>query len=71
VVSLASQIGEAVESELYSLKLKKGQKEISEWKHKIAQHIVKNNDGGKLRGKGLNMRLMKLVDDVKLIGELV
>ena len=68
MVGLATQIGEAVESELYSLKLKKGQKEIVAWKHRLAQAIVKSSECGvgKLKGKGLNMRLMKLVDDVKL-----
>ena len=38
------------------------------WKHRLAQAIVKSSESGvgKIKGKGLNMRLMKLVDDVKL-----
>lgn len=70
VTSLSSLIGEAVESELYSEKLKKGIVGTVSWKHQLAQKLIKNTQGGKTKGKGLNMRLMKLIDDVKLTTEL-
>ena len=70
VINVCTLIGEAIESELYSEKLKKGIVGTAAWKHQLAQKLIKNTIGGKTKGKGLNMRLMKLIDDVKLTSTL-